>query len=570
MENLNIKSIYGLYVRGAELFGDKNLFKFNQGDKVAEISYNEFLEYIEKISFAFTNLDVKGKKVVLIGETSVEWIATYIAVVTAGGVIVPLDPYLLEDEIVKFANYSEASFAVCSTSFEHIFRDRESDFETVKTFIVTDKMSFTLSCDEAYTADKFMTFNNLLALGQYLKSNTDMTIDEEHDTEHMCSLLFTSGTTGSSKGVMLCERNICAVLNGIYPTLWQLTPNDSLLSVLPVYHTYEMSCGILAPSLYGCSICISDGIKYVGKNIKEFSPTLMTLVPMFVNQLYKNIWKSAKKQGKEKMLGFGIKISNIFSKVHINLRKKLLASVLEALGGKMKYFIVGGAALDPRMVDAFADFGVHVSQGYGITECAPLISVVPLNEHNPASCGKAIPGLEVRIDKEHPDDTFGEIVVKGGNVMLGYYKDENATKEVLQDGWFKTGDYGYVDTKGYIYITGRKKNVIVLPGGKNLFPEELEEYLGAVPLVEEAVVVGRDGKEPGDVTVVAIVYPNKEECDKAGLKTDEEITAAITDAAMKINRNLASYKHIHKVELRDEPFEKTSTKKIKRYKINAQ
>lgn len=569
MATEEIKSIYELIERGSELFKDKNLFKFNKGDEVVEISYNEFLDYVNKITFAFINMGVKDKKVVVIGETSVEWIASYIATVTAGGVIVPLDPYLLEDEIIKFVNHSEASFVVCSPAFEKLFRDREKDIPAVSNIIIADKMNFTLTSDKQYLSEKFTDFNNILALGEYLIKNTDIKIEKDRDTTKMSALLFTSGTTGSSKGVMLSEKNICTVVNGIYPTLWQLNTDDTLLSVLPVYHTYEMSCGILAPMIFGCSICISDGIKYVGKNIKQFSPTIMTLVPMFINQLYKNIWKSAKKQGKEKMLSFGIKLSDLLAKVHINVRKKLLSSVIEAMGGKLKYFIVGGAALDPHMVDAFASFGIQVSQGYGITECAPLISVVPLDKYNPTSCGKPMPGLSVRIDKENPEDTYGEIVVKGDNVMLGYYKDKEATDEVLDsEGWFKTGDYGYTDDEGYIYITGRKKNVIVLSGGKNLFPEELEEYLGAVPLVEEAVVVGRECKETGDITVVAVVYPNKEECDKAGLTTNEQIYEAINGAVTKINKKLASYKHIHKVELRDEPFEKTTTRKIKRYTVN--
>jgi long-chain acyl-CoA synthetase len=377
-------------------------------------------------------------------------------------------------------------------------------------------------------------------------------------------LLFTSGTTGSSKGVMLCEKNICAVLSGINPMLNIITEEDVLLSVLPVYHTYEMSAGILAPMLYGATICISDGIKYVGKNIKQFKPTVMALVPLFANQLYKTIQKTIAKQGKEKTLAFGIKLSNFLSKLHIDVRRKLFAQVLEGLGGRLKYFVVGGAALNPEVATAFANFGIKVTQGYGITECAPLISVVPFNEVNPASCGKLMPGMQIYIDKERADDSFGEIVVKGDNVMLGYYKNPEETEKVLSaDGWFKTGDYGYVDDEGYIYITGRKKNVIVLQGGKNVFPEEIEEYLEAVPQIEEVVVVGRENAETKDVEIVAIVYPNEEECKKSNLEGDaiyEYINGEIT----KINKKLAAYKHINKLEIREEPFEKTTTRKIRR------
>ena len=569
---IQIDSLYSYFERGRNLYGDKALYRFNKKstNETIDVSYKEAFDLITDLALAFQKKEMAGKKVILIGETSVQWIASYISTVATDGVIVPLDPHLLEEEIIKFTKHTEASFVVCSHTYEEMFRNHADELDGVENFIITDRETFTLAPEQEYVEEKFTTFNNFLALGQYLAKNTDMVINmRDHDVRKLGILLFTSGTTGSSKGVMLCERNICAVLEGIYPMLAGLTPDDSVMSVLPIYHTYEMSAGILAPMLYGMTICISDGIKYVGKNIKQFKPSLMTLVPLFANQLYKTIQKNVQKQGKEKALSMGLKISNLLLKLHIDARKKLFGEVLQGLGGNLKAFIVGGAALNPQIAENFANFGIQVRQGYGITECAPLISVVPLHEkNNPASCGKLIPGMQIYIDKEKSTDSYGEIVVKGDNVMLGYYKNDEETAKVLSpDGWFKTGDYGYVDEDGYIYITGRKKNVIVLQGGKNVFPEELEEYMEGINLIEEVVVVGDEDKETGVVSVVALVYPNHDECTKLGLVEEEDIYNNINDEIQKINKRLASYKHINRLELRNEPFEKTTSRKIKRHTI---
>lgn len=566
---IQIDNLYSYFERGKNLYGDHTLYRFNKNkDEEVSVSYKQTFDLITDMAHAFKELGMAGKKVILLGETSVQWISSYLATVAADGVIVPIDPLLLEEQIVDFTKFAEASFVVCSHKFEHIFKEHESEIPTVEKVIATDRTTFTLAPECEYVDEKFTTYNNVLALGRKV-GNTEPLDMTNHDVTKLGILLFTSGTTGSSKGVMLCERNICTVLEGIYPFLAGLTMEDSVMSVLPIYHTYEMSAGILAPMLYGMTVTISDGIKYVSKNIKQFRPTVMALVPLFANQLYKTIQKNVQKQGKEKTLAKGIKISNLLLKFGIDARKKLFGQILEGLGGNMKAFIVGGAALNPAIAEGFENFGIKVRQGYGITECAPLISVVPINEkNNPASCGKLMPGMQIRIEKEKEEDNFGEIVVKGGNVMLGYYKNEEETAKVLsEDGWFKTGDYGYVDKEGYLYITGRKKNVIVLQGGKNVFPEEIEEYLENVPVIEEVVVIGDENKETGVVSVVALVYPNQEECEKLGLAEKKDIEAYLHDKVQEINKRLASYKHITKVELRDEPFEKTTSRKIKRHVI---
>ena len=560
----NVSTIYGLFHDVAEIQPDHPLYRFNKKDGEVTVTYKEVDELIKKMTCAFTHLGVKDKKVIVMGETSVQWITTYVSVVTAGGVIVPFDPLLLEDEMLNFIKRADASIVVYSSSFEKLFAERGGELPNVEHFIKTDKQTFTLDPEDAYVEEKYTTYNNILALGKYLyEANGAPENMLQHDTEKMSILLFTSGTTGTSKGVMLAEKNVCAVLNGIIPTLNVLTPNDSVLSVLPIHHTYEMSAGILAPMLYGMTVNICDGIKYVGKNIKQFKPSVLALVPMFANQLYKTIWKSAQKQGNDKKLKMGINISNFLMKLHIDVRRKLLHQVHEAFGGNLRYFIVGGAALAPELVDEFKSFGIHVSQGYGITECAPLISVVGLRDYNPNSCGKIMPGMQIFIDKENANDLSGEIVVKGDNVMLGYYNDPEQTAAVLNNGWFRTGDYGYVDENGYIYITGRKKNIIISSSGKNVFPEEIEEYLEAVPQIAEVVVVGRENAETKDVEIVAVVFPDEEECKKANLEGDA-IYEYINEEITKINKKLAAYKHINKLEIREEPFEKTTTRKIKR------
>lgn len=560
----NVSTIYGLFHDVAEIQPEHPLYRFNNKGGEVSVSYKEVDELIKKMTCAFTHLGVKDKKVIVMGETSVQWITTYVSVVTAGGVIVPFDPLLLEDEMINFIKVANASVVVYSDHFEKLFSERGGDLPNVELFIKTDKQTFTLDPEDAYVEEKYTTYNNILSLGKYLyETNGAPENMLQHDTEKLSILLFTSGTTGTSKGVMLAEKNVCSVLNGIIPTLNVLTPDDSVLSVLPIHHTYEMSAGILAPMLYGMTVNICDGIKYVGKNIKQFKPSVLALVPMFANQLYKTIWKSAQKQGNDKKLRMGINISNFLMKLHIDVRRKLLSQVHEAFGGRLKYFIVGGAALAPELVDEFRSFGIHISQGYGITECAPLISVVGLRDYNPTSCGKLMPGMQIFIDKENASDTFGEIVVKGDNVMLGYYNDPEQTAAVLNNGWFRTGDYGYVDEKGYIYITGRKKNIIISSSGKNVFPEEIEEYLEAIPQVAEVVVVGRENPETKDVEIVAVVFPDEEECKKANLE-GEAIYEFINGEITKINKKLAAYKHINKLEIRNEPFEKTTTRKIRR------
>ena len=572
---LEINSLYDIVERANNLFPNNTLYRFNK-TKTEEVSvtYNEYYHYVRKLTLAMNEIGVRDKKVIVMGETSVQWIATYMATIFAGGVIVPLDPGLLHEEIINFINLSEAKIVVYTNSFESFFKESEGALPTVEKFVMTNKSLFTLEPDDEYLDEKYISYRSLLTLGDKLYKEYNESTDEnkfsflDQDVDKMSVLLFTSGTTGTSKGVMLSQANIVAVEKDIFPVFSPLTEKDLLLSVLPVHHTYELSTGMLAPFLYGATVAMSDGLKYVVKNIKQYKPTIMTLVPLFASTFYKTIQKNVEKQGKTEKLKKGIKLSRFLRKFGIDVRKKLFKDLHEVFGGRLRFLIVGGAALNPEIVTFFNDIGIQMSQGYGITECAPLISVVPLDKYNPTSCGKHMDGVKVRIEKEREEDNYGEIVVTGKNVMLGYYNRPDLTAEVMtEDGWFRTGDYGYVDKKGYIYITGRKKNIIIASNGKNVFPEEIEEYFSQIPLVEEVVVVGRECEKTGDTVIAAVVVPNKEECDAHGLHDDETVYEAINHAVHELNQKLESFKHIGIVELRHEPFEKTAARKIKRFLV---
>ena len=558
--NRPVENLFDNYAFAAEKFGDKPLFCFARAKVDYEISYKEFSEYAAAMTRGFIHLGLAGKRVAIIGENCPEWIATYLAAITSGGVAVPIDVALSKEQLVQFAEMAEVEVVAYTNTWAAFIEENVDQFNGVSNFIKLADEGFDFKTSKVHELEKFMKAESVAHTGNAMK---DIEIPKQ-DVERMSVMLFTSGTTGTSKIVMLNQRNICAVINDARKPLAAFNENDTLLSVLPVHHTYELTCGIFAASDHGCTICINDSIKHVTKNLKKYRPTAMAVVPLYVEVFYNSIMKNVRKQGIEKTFNAALKISSVASKVKINLKKQLFGKVMEAFGGRLNKMVCGGAALRPELVEVFQAIGVEICQGYGITECAPLISVVPFGVYNPRSCGVISDSIQVFIDKENPTDEFGEIVVKGPNVMLGYYKNEQATKEVLSPkGWFYTGDYGYVDSNNYLYITGRKKNIIVLQDGKNVFPEEIEEYLAAIPHVKESVVVGR--QKENDLCITAIIYPDFEYTASIGLKTNEEVYNAIRDQINAMNRKLVGYKRVMSVEFINNEFEKTPSKKIKRF-----
>lgn len=560
LKAIPVRSLYQNVELAAQKYGEHTLFAFERNRTDYEISYTEFYEYTNAMTRAFIHFGIAGKRVAIIGENCPEWIATYLAAITSGGVAVPIDVALSKEQLVEFAKMAEIEVLAYSSTWASFIEEHADEFDGVTNFLKLNDYSFDFKTEQVYELERFSSVSKIAHTGNAI---TDISIPKQN-SERMSIMLFTSGTTGTSKIVMLSQKNICTVINSARVPLAKFTENDVLLSVLPVHHTYELTCGIFCAMDHGCKICINDSIKHVSKNLKKYKPTGMAVVPLYVEVFYNNIMKTVRKQGIEKTFNFALKASTAAKKVNIDLSKKLFGKVMEAFGGRLCKLVCGGAALRPELVSTFRAIGVEIVQGYGITECAPLVSVVPFGVYNPKSCGKIVESMQVFIDKENSGDEFGEIVVKGPNVMLGYYNNEQATKEVLRDnGWFYTGDYGYVDKKGYLYITGRKKNIIVLQDGKNVFPEEIEEYLGAIPHIKECVVIGR--QKDNDLAITALVYPDFEYTDSIGLKSKEEVYNAIREQVNNTNRKLVGYKRIMALEFMEEEFEKTPSKKIKRF-----
>lgn len=560
LKAMPVRSLYQNIELASQKYGHHGLFAFERNRTDYEISYEEFYEYTNAMVRGFIHLGLAGKRVAIIGENCPEWIVTYLAAITAGGVSVPIDVALSKEQLVEFAKMAEVEVLAYSSSWASFVEEHADEFEGITHFIKLNDYSFDFKTEHIYELERFTSVSKIAHTGNAI---TDIRIPKQ-DVDRMSIMLFTSGTTGTSKIVMLSQKNIATVINCARGPLEKFTEDDVLLSVLPVHHTYELTCGIFCAIDHGCKICINDSIKHVSKNLKKYRPTGMAVVPLYVEVFYNNIMKNVRKQGIEKTFNFAIKASTAAKKVNIDLSKKLFGKVMEAFGGRLCKLVCGGAALRPELVSTFRAIGVEIVQGYGITECSPLVSVVPFGVYNPKSCGKIVESMQVFIDKENPSDEFGEIVVKGANVMLGYYNNEQATKEVLSDnGWFYTGDYGYVDKKGYLYITGRKKNIIVLQDGKNVFPEEIEEYLGAIPHIKECVVIGR--QKDKDLAITALVYPDFEYTESIGLKSKDEVYNAIREQINNMNRKLVGYKRIMALEFMEEEFEKTPSKKIKRF-----
>ena len=528
--------------------GERTLFKYPKGKEFVCVSNAEFATMIRSVAAGLDAKGFAGKRIAIIGETSPEWVASYIGIIAGGGVAIPMDKELAITEIEGFLAGVDAEAIIYSSTFNEKLEGTKQSHPTLKLFVPL----------EGEADEKTLPFADLLAAG-----NADYTFPER-DHEALATMLFTSGTTGTSKCVMLAEKNTCACVNAACQTV-NFSKDDVILSVLPIHHTYELAIMIAAIDI-GITVGINDSLRHLMRNVAEIQPTGLILVPLFVSTIYKRIMDKAKKQGKDGLIK---KMIPIAARLPRKMRRKLFSAVHESFGGRLEKIICGGAALNPELVKTFDAFGIQICEGYGITECSPLIAVNPYFANKPGAVGPAVPGCEARIAVTGKNDLGfdeGEIQAKGENVMLGYYKNDEANAAAFtEDGWYRTGDVGYMDKDGYIHITGRLKSVIVLESGKNVFPEEIEEYLEEIEEIAESVVVGRKAEDSDTVLLTAVVFPNKDMFPEG---TDKDtMHKVIYDKIMEQNKRVASFKKIMALELRDEEFEKTTSKKIKRHLV---
>ncbi len=548
-------NLYDGVVKQAARYGDKDRYVYKVKKEQRHFTYNDMLDHVNYLASALNTLGIAGKFAGVTGDTHPVYSATYHAVVAAGGVIVPLDKEISAEQFVGFVNLCELELVVYTASMHKKLVPLYDQMPTVKYFVCADFDG------EAPEDSRFMTYDDFLAIGKNAYDEGDRTAETTvQDRDKLCAIIFTSGTTGSSKGVMLCQRNlVTAALDSV--GIIAVDGREDLVSVLPIHHTYEFTITHLAAPNIGITTYINDSIKNTLRNFATYKPTGLILVPLYLETMHKKIWSEIEKKGKT---GLVKKMIPIAKKLPVKMRRAMFKDIIGAFGGRLWFIVSGGAPLRSELIDEFDAFGIKVLEGYGITECAPLISCNPFHKRKKRSAGMVVAHMEARIDKNDPADETGEIVTHGDAVMLGYYKNPEATAEVFtEDGWFRTGDIGYIDDDSYVFITGRKKNVIIASNGKNVFPEELEEYLGLSELIAECAVIGRKD-ESGEPLITALIYPDY---DKFEGKTAEEIKEAIEAEVEAVNKKLPTFKHIGLTEIRETEFEKNTSRKILRYKL---
>ena len=519
--------------------------------KYIEKSYEQVGKDVKALGTALLKEKFSGKRIALIGANRYEWCISYFAITCSGNLVAPMDKLLPENEIISLIKRSEVDAVICDEKYLEIFKKIKNDeTNNLKTIICMDNID-----------DKeIVTLESLIEKGNKLLENKDNSFDNvKIDEEKMSIMLFTSGTTSQSKIVMLSQKNICSNLYA-YQTHFKILPTDTLLSFLPIHHTFESSITILYGFYCGAKVAFCDGLRYIQPNLKEYQVSVFVAVPLLLETMYKKILKGIEEQGKTKLIRIITKVSNFLLKLHIDLRKIFFKQILDKFGGKLRIVLYGAASLDKETIMGLNNFGINSIQGYGLTETLPVLVAESETKHKPGSAGYPLDNVELKIVNIDKEGT-GEICAKGPNIMLGYYNDEKKTKEALEDGWFKTGDLGYIDEDGFLFITGRKNDVIVLRNGKNVYPQEIEFVINKLPYVEESMVYSREESKTDTMLIAKIVY-NKEMMEEKYSGQDYE--KVIWKDIKELNKTLPTYKHIKKIVVTDEPMIKTTTQKVKR------
>ena len=556
--NIEFENLKEMIKNSAEKFGREPAFyKDGKGlEDSKKVTYKEFYHEINSLGTALVEMGLKGKRIAVIGENRYEWELSYLAVATGTGIIVPLDKALPENEIESLIIRSEVEAIFYSAKYDECMAKIQKQGNT--------KLKYFISMDLEKNDFNKYSLKEITEKGKELleKGNREF-LDSKINNEEMSIMLFTSGTTNQSKAVMLSQKNICTNVRDIR-NVFELDETDRFLSFLPLHHTFECTVGFLYPLSIGGTIIFSKGVRHIADELKNFKITAMICVPVVFEKMYDKLMKTIEEKGKIATVKKGIKLSNCLLKVGIDIRKKLFKEIHDNLGGCLRVMVAGGAALSPEKEKGFWDLGFNVLQGYGLTETSPVIAAELTKQKRLGSIGKKFPSVEVKID--NPDKSgVGELLAKGDSVMIGYYNNEEANEEVFtEDGWFRTGDLARIDKNGYLYISGRKKFVIVLKNGKNVYPEEIESLLEKSELIKECMVFGMPARD-GDVTLSVEVCYDKDYIKKQfGEITEEEIKEKIWNWVKEVNKTMPKYKYVKKLILTDEDLVKTTTLKIKR------
>lgn len=543
-----LESIRDIINNSNNKYKDAIAIQEKKNKKIVSYTYEQLRNDVYALGTKLIDMGLKDKHIAIVGENSYNWIVSYLAIITGVGVAVPLDKELDSEQISKLLEKGDASAVLFSKGF----------LSSIDEIIENSKLEFAACLNDT---DKYTDVQTLINEGRQL-INEGSTVYEDSivNVNELNVIMFTSGTTGFNKGVMISQNNLLVNIEqsckafGIY---------HSTVAVLPFHHIYENVCGMIAPITVGMTLFINDSLKYLSKDLKLAQPELEIMVPLFLETMEKSIRAQLKRMNLEKTFENSIKFSNFLLKFGIDLRRLLFRKVHANFGGKLKAIVCGGAALKPELITFFGDIGITIHNGYGITECTPLISVNLNKKGDHFSVGKIFSSCQVKIDNKN-EEGIGEILVKGPNVMMGYYKDDESNEKSFTNGWFRTGDYGSIDADKNLVICGRKKNLIVLSNGKNVHPEELEGYIyEMMPYVKESLVY-IDKNKKGSEVISTYVYLDQ---DFSSGKSLEELESILKEDLKKVNKKLPSFKKIQHIYIKEEEFEKNSSKKIIRQKF---
>ena len=543
---IEITDLKDMLKKSGEKYGEKIAYKIRQENGYKEITHNEVRKMVDGLGTKLIDMGLKDKRIAVIGENRYEWEIAYLSIVCGTGTVVPLDKSLPENELESLIERSKAEAIICSQKYVEILK---------KT-----KLKYIISMDLEKDNDGIISQKRLISEGiQLVKSGNTSFTNAKIDNEKMSIMLFTSGTTSISKAVALSHKNICSNLMDISSIL-DVNSSDVFLSFLPLHHVFECTVGFLFSLYVGAETVFCDGIRHIPKNLAEYKVSVMASVPAIYERLFKIIKKHLEKQGKVEQI---LKDEEKYKDSSMEKKKEVFKEIHDLLGGNIKLFISGAASLEPSIEEKFRRLGFNMVQGYGLTETSPVVAIGNKKYHKTGSIGKCVPSDEVKL-LDINKDGIGELAVKGPNVMLEYYENKEATEKVLKDGWFQTGDLARIDEEDYIFICGRKKSVIVLKNGKNIFPEEMETLINKEDGVEESFIFGKPiSKDPNDIKIFVKIVYNKESFEG---KTETEIKEYFNEKIKSINKTMPHYKAIRGIIISDKPLIKTTTNKIKREK----